>query len=299
MARKVHVVANPASGQPKPILHTLNSVFRSTGTEWDLSITKESGDAERFARQAAASGVDVVAAYGGDGTVMEVARGLLDSEIPLAILPGGTANLMSVELGIPKNLEKAAAIAADPDSHMRLVDAGLFGGKILFLLRVGIGGAARKVEIADRDLKNKYGEMAYSIAALKTISTQDKTHYTFTLDGKRYETPAYSVLVDNAGNLGLSGTGLKSILVDDGLLDVIVVLDYRLRSFISIGTSVLSQKLNPDYILHVQAREISIESDPPQPVQIDGEMAGDTPINIKVMPGLVRILEKGRAAKTK
>ena len=296
MARKVHVVINPASGQPKPVLHTLNGVFRSAGIDWDLSITKDRGDAERFARQAAASGANVVAAYGGDGTVMEVARGLLGSETPMAILPGGTANLMSVELGIPKNLAKAAAIAADPQSRARMVDAGLFGGKTPFLLRVGIGGAARKVEIADRDLKNKYGEMAYSIGALKTIGTQDKTQYTFTLDGKRYDTPAYSVLVDNAGNLGLPGVGLKSILVDDGLLDVIVVLDYRLRSFISIGASVLSQKLNPDYILHAQAREITIESDPPQPVQIDGEMAGETPVEIKVMPGQVRILAKAQAA---
>ncbi len=292
MARNIHVIINPASGQPKPVLHTINNVFRSSGMDWDLSITKESGDAERFARQAAASGADVVASFGGDGTVMEVARGLLGSEVPLAILPGGTANLMSVELGIPKNLEEAAAIAADPNSRVRLVDAGLFGGKTQFLLRVGIGGAARKVELADRDLKNKFGEMAYSIAALKTISTQDKSQYTITLDGKSHNLEAYSVLVDNAGNLGLPGVGLKSILVDDGLLDVIVVLDYRLRSWISMGTSVISQKLNPDYILHQQASEITIESDPPQPVQIDGEMAGETPINIKVLPSEVRILSK-------
>lgn len=297
MARKVHVIINPASGQPKPVLHTINNVFRSTGTDWDLSITKESGDAERFARQAAASGADVVASYGGDGTVMEVARGLLGSEVPLAILPGGTANLMSVELGIPKNLEEAAAIAADPKSRVRLVDAGLFGGKTQFLLRVGIGGAARKVELADRDLKTRYGEMAYSIAALKTISTHDKSQYAFTLDGKTYNKEAYSVLVDNAGNMGLPGVGLKSILVDDGLLDVIVVLNYRLRSWISMGSSVISQKLNPDYILHKQASEITIESDPPQPVQIDGEMAGETPVNIKVLPSEVRILSKGSSSQ--
>ena len=293
MAQKVHVIINPASGQPQPVLHTINNVFRSSGADWDLSITKDSGDAERFAREAAASGADVVASFGGDGTVMEVARGLFGSEVPLAILPGGTANLMSVELGIPKKLEEAVAIAADPNSRVRLVDAGLFGGKTQFLLRVGIGGTARKVELADRDLKNKFGELAYSIAALKAISTQDKSQYTFTLDGKSYSVEAYSVLVDNAGNLGLPGVGLKSVLVDDGLLDVIVVLDYRLRSWISIGSSVISQKLNPDYILHKQAKEITIESDPPQPVQIDGEMAGETPVNIKVLPNQVRILSKG------
>ena len=122
-------IVNPASGQPQPILHTLNSVFRPLGIDWDIFITKESGDAERFARQSAASGADVVAAYGGDGTVMEAARGLRGSQTPLAILPGGTANLMSVELGVPKNLAQAAAVAADPKSKVRTVDAGMFGGR--------------------------------------------------------------------------------------------------------------------------------------------------------------------------
>ena len=52
MSRKIRVVVNPGSGQPKPVLHTLNSVFRSANVEWDLSLTNESGDAERFAREA-------------------------------------------------------------------------------------------------------------------------------------------------------------------------------------------------------------------------------------------------------
>ena len=290
MARKIFVVVNPASGQPQPILNTLNSVFHPLGVDWDVKITKESGDAERLASQAAASGVDVVAAYGGDGTVMEAARGLFDSQTPLAILPGGTANLMSVELGIPKNLAQAVAIAANPDSRLRLVDAGLFGGQTHFLLRVGLGFAARKVEIADRDLKDRYGIMAYSIGSLKALGETKPAHYRLTLDGQQYETQGFTCLVDNAGNIGFAGLGLKSILVDDGLLDVIIVRDARIRSWIAVGAGVGSGKLNPEYILHWQAREITIEADPPQPVQMDGEMAGETPVSVQVIPGLVRIL---------
>ena len=290
MARKIFVVVNPASGQPQPILNTLNSVFHPLGIDWDVVITKESGDAERLASQAAASGVDVVAAYGGDGTVMEAARGLFDSQTPLAILPGGTANLMSVELGIPKSLAQAAAIAANPDSRVRLVDAGLFGGQTHFLLRVGLGFAARKVEIADRDLKDRYGIMAYSIGALKALGETKPAHYRLTLDGQQYETQGFSCLVDNAGNIGFAGLGLKSILVDDGLLDVIIVRDARIRSWIAVGAGVGSGKLNPEYILHWQAREITIEADPLQPVQMDGELAGETPVSVQVVPGLVHIL---------
>jgi YegS/Rv2252/BmrU family lipid kinase len=290
MARSIFVVVNPASGQPQPILNTLNSVFHPLGVDWDVKITKESGDAERLARQAAASGVDVVAAYGGDGTVMEAARGLFGSETPLAILPGGTANLMSVELGIPKNLAQAAAIAANPDSRLRRVDAGLFGGQTHFLLRLGLGFAARKIEIADRDLKDRYGIMAYSIGALKALGSSEPAHYRLTLDGQQYETQGFTCLVDNAGNIGFAGLGLKSILVDDGLLDVIIVRDARIRSWIAVGAGVGGGKLNPEYILHWQARENTIEADPPQPVQMDGELAGETPVSVQVVPGLVRIL---------
>lgn len=290
MARKIHIIINPASGQPQPILNTLNSVFHPLGVDWDVFITQKSGDAERFARQAAASGVDVVAAYGGDGTVMEAARGLLGSETPLAILPGGTANLMSVELGIPRNLTQAVAIAADPNSRTRLVDAGLFGGKAHFLLRVGLGFAARKVEIADRDLKDRYGVMAYSIGALKALSGTELAHYRLTLDGKHYETQGFSCLVDNAGNIGFAGLGLKSILVDDGLLDVIIVRDAHIRSWIAVGAGVSRGAVNSEHLLHWQAREITIETDPPQPVQMDGELTGETPVSIQVVPGFVRIL---------
>jgi YegS/Rv2252/BmrU family lipid kinase len=290
MARKIQVVINPASGQPQAILNTLNSVFHPAGIDWDVMITKESGDAERFARQAAASEVDVVAAYGGDGTMMEVARGLFGSQTPLAILPGGTANLMSVELGIPKTLSQAAAIAANLESRVRTVDAGLLGGKTHFLLRVGLGFAARKVEIADRDLKDRYGIMAYSIGALKALTDTQPAHYRLTLDGQQFETQGFTCLVDNAGNIGFAGLGLKSILVDDGLLDVIIVRDTRIRSWIALGAGLGGAQLNPEYILHWQAREITIDADPPQPVQLDGELAGETPVSIQVAPGIVRIL---------
>jgi diacylglycerol kinase (ATP) len=290
MTRKIHIIINPASGQPQAILNALNDVFHPAGIDWDIFITKESGDAHRFARQSATSGVDVVAAYGGDGTVMEVARGLIGSQTPMAILPGGTANLMSVELGVPRDLRKAAAITIDPNSHLRMVDAGLFGGNTHFLLRVGMGFAARKVEIADRDLKDRYGIMAYSIGALKAFGDTEKAHYRLTLDGKIYETQGFSCLVDNAGNIGFAGMGLKKILVDDGLLDVIILRDARIRNMIAVGVGLSTDKVNPKYIHHWQAREIAIEADPPQPVQMDGEMVGETPVNIQVVPGYVGIL---------
>jgi diacylglycerol kinase (ATP) len=229
MTRRIHVVINPGSGQPQPVLHTLNKVFRLAKMDWDISLTQKSGDAERFARQATQSGADYVAAYGGDGTVMEVARGLLGSQTPLVILPGGTANLMSVELGIPKDLEKAAKVAADPDSRVQQVDMGQFG-ETYFMLRVGLGFAARKVRIADREMKNKYGLMAYSIGALKALQQSQPARYRLTLDGRQEECEGLTCLVDNAGNMGVAGfKAARDVSVSDGLLDVILVHDAGMK----------------------------------------------------------------------
>jgi YegS/Rv2252/BmrU family lipid kinase len=274
MKRKVHVVINPASGREKPILHILNRVFKQADVEWDISLTKARGDAERFAREAAAAGADVVAAYGGDGTVMEVAQGVLGSPVPLAIFPGGSANLMAVELGIPKGLEKATQIAGDPESPTRQVDVCLLGEKT-FLLRVGMGFSARKVEDADRDLKDRYGVMAYSIASVKALKDSKPVHFLLKLDDEPVEADGISCQIDNAGNMGIRGVKLsKDILVDDGLMDVLIVGLHR-------GERVVQ---------HWQARQIEIEADPPQPVQVDGEMTGNTPVSAGIMPGALKVL---------
>jgi YegS/Rv2252/BmrU family lipid kinase len=290
MARRIHVVINPGSGQPKPILHTLNQVFRGAGIRWNVFLTEESGDAERFAREAVEAGVDVLAAFGGDGTVMEVARGVMGSDVPLAILPGGTANLMSVELGIPKDLRKAAEIAADENNPVKGVDVGEIGGTY-FLLRIGLGIAAQKVEMADREMKDKYGIMAYSIAALKAMKDAKQVKYHFVLDGEEFEAEGVTCLVDNAGNFGVSGfKASKDINVFDGLLDVILVRDRRFQSFVGIGKSVASSSPNQDTVYHWQAKDIKISTDPPQSIQVDGEVGWETPISIKVVPQAVRVL---------
>ncbi len=287
-ARKVHVIVNPASGQPKPILHTLNAVFGKQGVEWDVFITKAYGDAQRFTKAAVAAGVDVVAVFGGDGTVMEVAKALHNTPVPMAILPGGTANLLSVELGIPKDLNQAATIAARPDSPVRAVDMGKIGDDY-FILRVGLGFPALKVKYADRKLKNRFGILAYSIAGMKAIKDTQKVQYSLNLDGQVYEVEGLACLIDNAGNMGIqSATHSRQISVDDGLLDVLIVRDTALIDLLTKGAIVDQPREQMFY--HWQARQISVDADPVQPIQVDGEIGWQTPVAISVIPGAVRVL---------
>jgi YegS/Rv2252/BmrU family lipid kinase len=289
MTKKVHIVINPASGQPQPILNQINDVFYPAGVQWDVSLTQKSGDATRYARQAIADGAEIVGAYGGDGTVMEVAQAVQGGEVPMAILPGGTANLMSVELGVPKDLSEAAQIIVDPDSVVRQVDMGQVGEK-RFMLRVGMGFAGEKVKLADRELKDKWGILAYSIAGLKALKTAPVVQYNITVDGEEYETDGKTCLIDNAGNMGTQGVSpSKSISISDGLLDVIIVRDAKAGSWIALGKS-MRGKEEQGAVKHWQGREINIECDSPQDVQGDGEMWDQTPVSAKVLPGVLPVL---------
>jgi diacylglycerol kinase family enzyme len=112
MAKKIHIIINPASGPPQPILNQLNDVFHPAGVEWGVSLTQKSGDATRYARQAITDGAEVVGSYGGDGTVMEVAQAVQGGQVPMAILPGGTANLSATTVvDMPTIAQKNPALS--------------------------------------------------------------------------------------------------------------------------------------------------------------------------------------------
>jgi YegS/Rv2252/BmrU family lipid kinase len=289
---RIHVIVNPAAGRPAPVLHVLNSVFRPAGILWDVSVTKGAGDAARFTVDALHTGVDVVAVYGGDGTVMEVAGSLVGTRTPMAILPGGTANLMAVELGIPRHLARAAQIAAREDSITRLVDIGKAGDRY-FLLRVGVGFSARKVEAASREMKDRLGILAYSVGAMQALRASKVARFSFSLDGRSAQCEAIGCLVDNAGNMGLPGLShAPDVSVSDGVLDVFALRAVRPAAPARRRSPARQRVTGAEIAQHWKARQITITTDPLLPVQGDGEMWGTTPISISVQPGAVRVLTR-------
>lgn len=309
--RRVHVVINPAAGQDEPILNTLNRVFKEAEIDWDISLTKQAGDARQQAQTAAQSGVDIVAVYGGDGTVAEVASGLLGTSIPLAILPGGTANVLSVELGIPATLALACQLICDPKATIRKMDMGQVNDHY-FMLRVGIGFEAAMVENADRGLKDKYGVFAYLWSAMQNLYKPEVARYQLTIDGKQIETEGVNCMIANSGNMGQAGLNfLPSINVSDGLLDIIVVQEASLRTFFDVIGSIAGLKqVESDQLLQAslpdkannsgqpatqslqywQGREVSLVTDPPQTIQFDGEILGKVAIHCKIIPQAISIL---------
>jgi YegS/Rv2252/BmrU family lipid kinase len=296
--RRVQVVANPAAGGDEPVLSTLNAVFGPARLRWDVSVTNGPGDGTRLARRAVADGADLVAAYGGDGTVMEVATGLAGSDVPLAILGGGTANVLATDLGIPGALAEAAALVSGAHA-LRPLDMGA-SGRQRFVLRLSAGLEAWMDQAATRERKDRLGLLAYPVAALEAARTTEPVRYRLLLDGRREEAEGVTCVVANSGNLGLPGLTLApDIDVSDGLLDVVVLRSADLSSIASVAAAVMrGQEPPPEPVRRWKARDVRVEADPPQPVVADGEAAGETPVRGKVVPAAVRVVvpATGRAS---
>jgi diacylglycerol kinase (ATP) len=287
--QRVHVVINPAAGQNEPILNVLNEVFHPAGVDWDISLTHKSGDATRLAAEAAASGVDLVAAYGGDGTQMEVANGLLGTGVPQAILPGGTGNAMAHDLGVSINLREATELIVKSDKR-RAIDLAKMGDQY-FMLRAYAGLSAD--EAASREEKDKYGQLAYVQSAINFLRFVPEAHYKATVDGEVIEGEALICFILNAGSIvgvmGLELPKIGNVDISDGYLDLYAIKK-GMKPLRSVSKYVFNNEGADTGVYHWRGKEITIESDPIQDVWIDGEMGGQTPFTITAVSEALEIV---------
>jgi diacylglycerol kinase (ATP) len=286
---KVHVVINPAAGQDQPILNGLNDVFHSAGVKWDNTLTHKSGDATRLAAEAAASGVDLVAAYGGDGTQMEVANGLLGTGVPQAILPGGTDNVMAHDLGISLKLQEAADLIVSSNER-RSIDLVKTEERV-FMLRAFTG--LETDEEVSREEKDKLGQLAYLKASLKFMREIEESDYKATVDGEVIEGKALTCFILNAGSIGgVMGVEIPKVgdvSISDGYLDLFAITK-GVKPLRAISKHIFQHEGSDAGVYHWRAKEITLEADPVQSVWIDGEYGGKTPITVNAMPQVLEMV---------
>ena len=302
MAQSLPVIINPASGARIAVLAELNRVFHNAGVRWSVEITHGMGDATDLAAQLAAQGASVVAVFGGDGTISEVASGLAGTQTALAILPGGTGNVLAFEFGIPRDLSRAARLIV-LDHDIRIVDVGQVGQR-KFLLRVGAGLEAHAIRQTTRKLKDQFGLFAYGIAGLQALVESRPVVYRMGLDGQNVEVKGILCTVANASHFGvLPGLTLASpIDIADGLLDVIVLDRIDLQNTIALFSKNLHGPVSLGRLKHWQVRHAVIDSDPTQATQVDGDTLGTTPLSVRSLPGALRVIvpphpgEGGRTA---
>lgn len=291
----IHMIINPASGQARPVLHTVNSVFYRHEVDWDVSITRPKFTGAQLAQRAVEAGADLIVVYGGDGTVQDVVNGMVDQDVPLAILHGGTGNAMAHELGIPTDLTQATELIVG-DHDLRSVDVGtVIQGEAPdqqhhFILRASIGLQTEILDSATREAKDQFGNLAYVVASLRSLAESKLRSYQLTIDGEDVSGEGLTCMITNSASVGGRGNFLFAPDVDpcDGLLDVFI-LDTSFESLVSAVSSALDAEPVP-YKQHWTGREISVQTTDPQAVTLDGEPFGKTPVRASVLPEAVRVV---------
>jgi len=194
----VAVVYNPIAGSRSSLLERTLKCLESLGVQVALHETKGPGDGQTLCREVIGQEpYSAVVAAGGDGTINEVANGLLGEKTPLGVIPLGTVNLLAMEIGLHKDPEYLArCIVFGP---ARPIQAGIVNERV-FLLMVGAGLDGRIVAGVSSSLKNLIGKGAYAVSALREIFLNSPARLRVEVDGVEYE--AAWVVVSNSSLYG-------------------------------------------------------------------------------------------------
>jgi YegS/Rv2252/BmrU family lipid kinase len=270
---RVAVVFNPATGggtagRKRDTMEALEAA----GLEvlW-LETTRED-PGQGLTAKAVAEGVELVMAQGGDGTVMACVTSLAGTDVPLAVLPGGTGNLLATNFDIPSDLDGAIEVALEGD-RVRLDVAAMDDDR--FVVMGGIGFDAAMLRDADPRLKEHLGAVAYVLSGFKHLRRR-ATRFRLCLDDRPpFDRTGQGVLIGNLGRLQGGLPVMPDARPDDGLLDVAVLQTRTLLDWLALAVRVLARRRRKDPWLELfQARRIEIDCDRPQPVERDGDPAG-------------------------
>jgi diacylglycerol kinase (ATP) len=287
--QSAYLIFNPVAGQGNPV-QALSTIRELLQPHMHLTVhtTTPEDDVETLARSAIEAGTDMILASGGDGTVSAAAAAVIGTGIPLGVIPRGTANAFSVALGIPRALQ--AACQTIVAGITRTVDAARCNGSPMILL-AGIGFEAETVERANRDLKNRIGALAYLLAGVQQFSQQEQFQTHIEVDGKVSEFQAGAITIANvAPPTSVLAQGFGQVITDDGLLDVTIgtantrlqAIDAMLNLF---GAALIKSAPNREDIICLRTQRLTVTTDPPQKVVVDGEIIGTTPIEVECIPG--------------
>lgn len=290
--RSVFVALNGAAGR-MPAAAVRDALSRRLAPGGPSIEIRETAPGERIdetVRAAAARGFDRLVAAGGDGTISAAMSGAARTGVPLALLPTGTTNLVARELGIPLDLDEAAALALGGAST-RSIDGMAIGGR-LYVLQVGVGLSALVVDGTTRELKRRFGALAYVGTAIRRFFELRPRSLEIEVDGAARRVHSLEAAVLNDGILArLFFPRGPEVRMDDGRVDVCVLVTRNVFDYARLAVNFLAGRPVTPHVLFLEARgSIEIRSDAPLPVQADGDLVGVTPLRIDVLPRAVAIV---------
>jgi len=266
----------------RPDIHHMVNWVRERGHHMEVRVTFERGDATVMARQAAAQGADVVVAAGGDGTLNEVVNGLDGYDVPLGLLPAGTANDFARQAGIPADADHAMDVILQR-KPVRIDTASLNGRRFLNVSTGGIGAEATAE--TPSQVKHALGPLAYAISGLRKLAEFETNHAVFRGDGYVLECDFLMFAVGSARSTGGGSPITPHASTTDGLLDLCVVERMRRRDFARTLLRLRQgEHVGEEGVHYVRMRELAIDAVKPISVNVDGEVSGLGRLDYRARP---------------
>ena len=291
------VIVNPATTDMPALREQVDKTLTAAGWSTTLWLETTPNDpGPGMAKDAVAAGVQLVVICGGDGTVMACLDALAGTDLPVALLPLGTGNLLARNLGVPTQLEDALAVAVDGvDRH---IDLGRIADQP-FAVMAGIGLDAAMMADTSEDLKGIIGWPAYVAGGLRHLRDPVMRVQLRIDGGPPLRRSARTVLIGNVGRLQGGLKLLPDAAPDDGVLDVVVVAPRTLRDWIRVVWRVIRERRTPHrHLERFRGRSLLVEADRVMPRQMDGEVIDDgRSLDARIDPGaLVVRVPKSLAA---
>ena len=290
--QKVLVIYNPIAGSRSSMLEQTLKILEKLGVQVALRETKGPGDGESLCKEAIRQdSYSAVAAAGGDGTINEVANGLLGADTPLGIIPLGTVNLLAMETGLPKDPELAArTIAFGPAQP---INVGWVNGRA-FLLMVGAGFDGRVVAGVSSSLKGLIGKGAYGVAGLKEIFFKSPARLIVEADGSEYEA-AWAVVSNSSFYGGKFALAPSADLQSPGFTVSLIPGKTQCGLISGLAAVWRDRKAENGWKQLNSVTRITISSDQNEPAQMDGDYFAPLPLTITQAPQSLDLIIPPRA----
>jgi YegS/Rv2252/BmrU family lipid kinase len=290
--KSVYVIFNPVSAAEDPELRkqAISDAFAEHGYGCQWLVTSQEHGGKELAAQALQEGVDLIAVSGGDGTVIETISALVGTDVPLAVIPAGTGNLLSVNLGIPRTVPEAVHVALSGKPYK--LDLAKTQDGEYFAIMGGVGIDASMIADAGREAKRRFGVLAYFVAALKNLSNKGMFVHVSIDNGKPIRKRAKTVIIANMGKVTGGFEVMPPATPNDGLLDIGILRSQTLFHWLRLlGFALLGRAQDdPDFDVY-QGKHIEIRMAREQPFELDGEECGQANrLVIDVVPLAVNIL---------
>lgn len=291
---KVFLVDNPVSGMGDSSARKETFLQHFDSHNWFCEVynTSKGEDVTGVVRESLRKGFDLVVASGGDGTVAGVASGMVNSNVPMGIIPAGTGNMLARDLGIPLRPEQALDVITGSHDIVHM-DAMRANGKI-YLLNLGVGISSNVMARTPRKQKRRFGMAAYAWSAIAEVSGFKLRNFYLQVDDDHVSTfRASEILVVNSSVIGIQKVPpLLAFDPTDGRLDVCIIRARTALDLASLLVNAVVRGGTPNSKLRCMTAQdrIVIRSDRRLIIQADGEVIGKTPLEIKMLPGALRII---------